>query len=193
MRAQEWQEIRQHLLRFTQLQLSDYPDLIEDLVQETLLSAHEKQHTFQNQSQFQTWVFAILKNKIRDFLRTKQRWKVVLYAESAEQELDYLFNNQFQQNGQWLPEIEIMDWKNNQPNDFLKEKQFLQTLQICLYGLPTNTARVFMMREILGFEAKEIQEKCELSVSHYHVLMHRAREGLRQCLQIKWFNHASNE
>ncbi|NMT03305.1 RNA polymerase subunit sigma, partial [Klebsiella pneumoniae] len=27
-----------------------------------------------------------------------------------------------------------------------------------------------------------------ISTSNYHTIMYRARESLRQCLQIKWFN-----
>ncbi|QMT30531.1 sigma-70 family RNA polymerase sigma factor [Alysiella filiformis] len=186
--APDWAALRQHLLRFAKIQLPDSPDSIEDLVQETLLAAHAKQDSFQAQAQFETWVFGIFKNKIKDFLRGKQRWQAVFVAEQAERDLDDLFAAQFRANGQWQPETEVADWQHNQPDDFLTEKQFLQILQMCLYALPENTARVFMMREILGFDAQEIQHKCGLSSSHYHVLMYRAREHLRQCLQIKWFN-----
>lgn len=191
MTATDWQALRRHLLRFAQIQLPDYPDLIEDLVQETLLAAHAQQDDFQGQAQFQTWVFAILKNKIKDFLRTQQRWQKVWVDTTEENQLDEIFSEQFADNGRWRGECDLADWSHHEPNNLLKEKQFLQTLQLCLYGLPENTARVFMMREILDLDAREIQEKCELSASHYHVLMHRAREALRQCLQIKWFNHLS--
>ncbi|MDO4433781.1 MAG: sigma-70 family RNA polymerase sigma factor [Alysiella sp.] len=188
MTAPNWQQIRQHLLRFAHIQLIHQTDLIEDLVQDTLTIAYEKQATFQGQAQFQTWVFGIFKNKVKDVLRQQTRWQTQAIADEREQQLDDVFVQQFQQNGCWQDDCELTDWAAYQPDNTLKEKQFLQTLQLCLYALPENTARVFMMREILGFDAREIQQKCALSPNHYHVLMHRAREGLRQCLQIKWFN-----
>lgn len=187
-----WPHIRQNLLRFAHIQLPNQPDLIEDLVQETLIVAYEKYATFRTQSQLTTWIFGILKNKVKEILRQQQRWQAVFVAEQSENQLDELFSQQFDKNGQWLNDTELTDWLTPQPDAFLQEKQFLQTLQLCLYTLPENTARVFMMREILDFDAREIQQKCGLQANHYHVLMHRARETLRQCLQIKWFNYAGD-
>ena len=73
--------------------------------------------------------------------------------------------------------------------DRFEGRQFQSVFQACLYGLPENTARVFMLREVMGWEAGEIQSHCAISAANYYTIMHRAREGLRQCLQIKWFNH----
>ena len=71
----------------------------------------------------------------------------------------------------------------------MENRQFQDVFQACLYGLPENTARVFMLREIMGWDAPDIQSHCGISAANYYTVMHRAREALRQCLQIKWFNH----
>ena len=181
----ELMESRQLLLHFTRLQLPDYPDLAEDLVQETLLSAYSAGDSFQGRALVNSWLFAILKNKIIDALRQIGRQRKVFTALDDEL-LDETFESHFFPNGHWTPEGQPQHWNN--PEKSLNNNEFQKILQSCLYNLPKNTARVFTLKEILGFSSNEIQQMCGISTANYHTIMHRARESLRQCLQIKWFN-----
>ena len=181
----ELMESRKLLLHFTRLQLPDYPDLAEDLVQETLLSAYSAGDSFQGRALINSWLFAILKNKIIDALRQIGRQRKVFTALDDEL-LDEAFESHFSQNGHWTPEGQPQHW--NTPEKSLNNNEFQKILQSCLYNLPENTARVFTLKEILGFSSNEIQQMCGISTANYHTIMHRARESLRQCLQIKWFN-----
>ena len=181
----ELMESRKLLLHFTRLQLPDYPDLAEDLVQETLLSAYSTGDSFQGRSLVNSWLFAILKNKIIDALRQIGRQRKVFTALDDEL-LDETFESHFFPNGHWTPEGQPQHW--NTPEKSLNNNEFQKILQSCLYNLPKNTARVFTLKEILGFSSNEIQQMCGISTANYHTIMHRARESLRQCLQIKWFN-----
>lgn len=181
----ELMESRKLLLHFTRLQLPDYPDLAEDLVQETLLSAYSAGDSFQGRALINSWLFAILKNKIIDALRQIGRQRKVFTALDDEL-LDETFESHFFPNGHWTPEGQPQHW--NTPEKSLNNNEFQKTLQSCLYNLPENTARVFTLKEILGFSSNEIQQMCGISTANYHTIMHRARESLRQCLQIKWFN-----
>lgn len=181
----ELMESRKLLLHFTRLQLPDYPDLAEDLVQETLLSAYSAGDSFQGRALVNSWLFAILKNKIIDTLRQIGRQRKVFTALDDEL-LDETFESHFFPNGHWTPEGQPQHW--NTPEKSLNNNEFQKILQSCLYNLPENTARVFTLKEILGFSSNEIQQMCGISTTNYHTIMHRARESLRQCLQIKWFN-----
>lgn len=181
----ELMESRKLLLHFTRLQLPDYPDLAEDLVQETLLSAYSAGDSFQGKALVNSWLFAILKNKIIDALRQIGRQRKVFTALDDEL-LDETFESHFFPNGHWTPEGQPQHWNN--PEKSLNNNEFQKILQSCLYNLPENTARVFTLKEILGFSSNEIQQMCGISTANYHTIMHRARESLRQCLQIKWFN-----
>ncbi|PKO49245.1 MAG: RNA polymerase subunit sigma [Betaproteobacteria bacterium HGW-Betaproteobacteria-4] len=58
----------------------------------------------------------------------------------------------------------------------------------CLKHLPANTARVFMMREFLEFETAEVCQELSLTTSNCNVILHRARNGLRRCLESNWFS-----
>ena len=180
----ELMESRKLLLHFTRLQLPDYPDLAEDLVQETLLSAYSAGDSFQGRALVNSWLFAILKNKIIDALRQIGRQRKVFTALDDEL-LDETFESHFFPNGHWTPEGQPQHWNN--PEKSLNNNEFQKILQSCLYNLPENTARVFTLKEILGFSSNEIQQMCGISTANYHTIMHRARESLRQCLQIKWF------
>lgn len=181
----ELMESRKLLLHFTRLQLPDYPDLAEDLVQETLLSAYSASDSFQGRALVNSWLFAILKNKIIDALRQIGKQRKVFTALDDEL-LDETFESHFFPNGHWTPEGQPQHW--NTPEKSLNNNEFQKILQSCLYNLPENTARVFTLKEILGFSSNEIQQMCGISTANYHTIMHRARESLRQCLQIKWFN-----
>ena len=181
----ELMESRKLLLHFTRLQLPDYPDLAEDLVQDTLLSAYSAGDSFQGRALVNSWLFAILKNKIIDALRQIGRQRKVFTALDDEL-LDETFESHFFPNGHWTPEGQPQHWNN--PEKSLNNNEFQKILQSCLYNLPENTARVFTLKEILGFSSNEIQQMCGISTANYHTIMHRARESLRQCLQIKWFN-----
>lgn len=57
----------------------------------------------------------------------------------------------------------------------------------CLNRLPASTARVFMMREMLGLETEDICKELSMSTNNCWVILHRARMGLRLCLDQKWF------
>lgn len=182
----EWQTLRTQLLRFSQIQLPDCRDLAEDLVQEALLAAYERQAQFQGRSQFQTWAFAILKNKIADALRSHIHHRSVFVETEADTALDEAFDAEFNQHGFWQRSSEVPSWQ--MPENHVRQQQFQNVLEACLEALPEATARVFMMREFLDFDTDEVCRQCGLTSNHYYVVMHRAREALRQCLQIKWFN-----
>lgn len=178
-------EIRRHLVRFARIQLPGQSDLAEDLVQETFFSAYRAEESFKGEAHVKSWLFAILKNKIIDSLRQSDRRRAV-FVSREEEMLDEAFDGLFDSRGHWQTHGRPDTWAS--PEQSLNEKHFYAVLEACLYGLPENTARVFMMKEILGFDSAEVRTRCSLSAANYHTIMHRAREGLRQCLQIKWFN-----
>ena len=65
-------EHRGYLLRFARLQLRN-DAWAEDAVSETVLAALAKPQSFGNRSQLKTWLVGILKHKVIDVLRHRQR------------------------------------------------------------------------------------------------------------------------
>lgn len=94
----ELAESRKLLLRFAHIQLPDRPDLAEDLVQETMLSAYRAAEGFKGDAQVSSWLFAILKNKITDCLRQIGRQRQV-FVTRDEEALDEAFEGHFAATG----------------------------------------------------------------------------------------------
>lgn len=181
---QDLSKLRHDLLRFARLQLRDDASA-EDVVQEAMLGALTGVAQFSGRSAMKTWVFGILRNKIVDVIRQRSR-SVNLSALCAEEDdMDHHFATLFQANAHWHPENRPSDWGN--PESAFRQQQFWAIFEACLDHLPANTARVFMMREFLEFDTTEICDTLQISTSNCHVILHRARNGLRQCLSKSWF------
>ena len=177
--------LRPDLLRFAQLQLRDAA-LAEDAVQDALRAAITSDHQFSGRSAMKTWVFGILRNKIVDLIRQDSRSTNLSALIDAEGEaLDDAYDALFKANAHWHPATRPSVWRD--PEDSLQDQQFWAVFEVCLNHLPENTARVFMMREFLEFETSEVCQELNLTTSNCHVILHRARNGLRRCLENGWF------
>lgn len=177
-------EVRSDMLRFAQLQLRDAA-LAEDAVQEALLGALSGERSFSGRSALKTWVFSILRNKIVDLIRVQSRTTNVSALAEEGASLDQAFEELFKTNAHWRPDTRPRGWGD--PAEVLREQGFWNVFEICLNHLPENTARVFMMREFLEFETAEVCQTLAISVGNCNVILHRARNGLRRCLESSWF------
>lgn len=175
--------VRQELLRFATLQLRDAA-AAEDAVQEALAAALAGSEQFSGRAALKTWVFAILKNKIADLVRSQQR-TVNVSALFEEEAMDEAFDVLYKENGHWAADSAPRTWQD--PEASLSQRQFWRVFEACMTGLPENTARIFMMREFLELETPEICQSQGLSTSNCHVILHRARMALRICLETRWF------
>ncbi|HYT98324.1 MAG TPA: sigma-70 family RNA polymerase sigma factor [Casimicrobiaceae bacterium] len=172
---------RRYLLRVAHLQLRD-PDLAEDVVQETLLAALSARAGFTGKSSVKTWLTGILKHKIVDAIRQKQRQPIIQASFDDETDLDD-FDPLFKDNGGWV--APPADWGD--PENALSRNQFFDIMEICLEKLPPNTARVFVMREVMELESDEICKELTITANNLWVILYRARMALRQCLERNWF------
>lgn len=177
-------EIRRDMVRFASIQLRD-ETLAEDVVQEALAAALASAREFAGRSALKTWVFAILKNKIVDQIRLKARTTNVSALSADEENMDQTFDALFKANAHWTPTARPSDWGD--PAEALRQQRFWAVFEACLKHLPENTARVFMMREFLEFETPEVCEQLSITTSNCNVILHRARNGLRRCLEKNWF------
>ena len=177
-------EIRHDMIKFATLQLRD-DALAEDVVQDALMGAMANAEGFSGRSALKTWVFAILRNKITDQIRVKGRTTNVSALSSDEASLDEAFESLFKSNAHWTPQSRPKNWGD--PEESLRQQRFWDVFDACLKHLPENTARVFMMREFLEFETAEVCLELAITTSNCNVILHRARNGLRRCLEGNWF------
>jgi RNA polymerase sigma-70 factor (TIGR02943 family) len=177
------EDLRRQMHKFATLQLSD-SHLAEDAVQEALMGALKNANSFTGRAALKTWVFAILKNKIADILRQRQRL-VDASSLMRENEEGEDFAELFDQRGFWQEDERPATWGN--PQESLRQRQFWTVFEICLEALPGKQARVFMMREFIELESHEICATVGISTSNLNVMLHRARLRLRECLENRWF------
>lgn len=176
-------EYRPDLVRFASIQLRD-PAMAEDVVQETLIAVLQGHTTFANRSSVKTWVFSILKRKVIDALRARQREVPISQLGTGDEETES-HDDLFDRRGFWANEHRPHRWAD--PDDLLEQQQFWRVLELCLDHLPERTSRVFMMREFLDLETDEICRELSITTSNCWVILHRARMSLRLCLEENWF------
>lgn len=177
------QDLRGQMVRFAVVQLKD-ESLAEEAVQEALMGALKNVHAFARRAALKTWVFAILRNKIIDILRRRQRLVEASRLQGDDdsgESIQALFDGR----GYWQAEERPAAW--SQPAEEIRNGQFWRVFEACLNGLPETQSRVFMMREFLELDSQEICLTEQLSVSNLHVILHRARLRLRECLENNWF------
>lgn len=172
-------QIRHQMLKFAQLQLHN-TELAEDVVQEAFLSAFSHLDSFKHEAAFKTWVFAILKNKIIDYLRTKQRW--VLESELANED-ETSANTFFDEHEHW--NAAYMPTRLPDGETQIYTKEFWLIFETCLHCLPAKQAKIFMMREFLELNSEEICQQTQLSTANLYILLYRARLQLQHCLSQK--------
>ncbi|MBI2570603.1 MAG: RNA polymerase factor sigma-70 [Candidatus Schekmanbacteria bacterium] len=174
---------RRQMIKFATLQLGN-AQWAEDAVQEALVGAYKNAGAFRGRAALKTWVFAILKNKIADALRHRQR---VVEASAPLREDDSAdeLAGPFDERGFWRTAERPVAWEN--PERAVHDHQFWRVFEACLDALPPQQARVFMMRELIELSADEICQAADITAGNLHVILHRARLRLRRCLERNWF------
>lgn len=176
----QFESHRSYLLRVARLQLRN-EELAEDVVQDTLVAALQGASGFSGKSSVKTWLTGILKHKIVDAIRRKASTPEVS-ASADEYQIDDL-DALFDETGHW--DNAPANWGN--PEDALEQREFFDIMDFCLEKLPPNTARVFMMREVMELGTEEICKELAITSTNLWVIMYRARVLLRECLEKNWF------
>ncbi|HAX47296.1 MAG TPA: sigma-70 family RNA polymerase sigma factor [Nitrospinaceae bacterium] len=167
------------LYRYTLVRVND-PDAAQEIVQVTLLAALEANKSFEGRSSEKSWLFGILKHKILDHYRRLKKYKTFdLLPEDDTDPFDY------QPDGHWksLP----IDWKLD-PEKAAENTQLVRALAGCMDKLPEKFRRIFVLKEIEGLSSDKICNEFNVKPTNLWVILHRARNQLKKCLEIHWVN-----
>lgn len=173
--------LRSYLLRFARLQLRN-DAWAEDAVSETILAALAKPQAFEARSQLKTWLVGILKHKIIDSMRQRQR-EVTLDNGLYDDTTDPLEHIAFKTDGHFAEKP--ADWGN--PEQDLNNRQFMAVMEACTQKLPPVQGRLFLMREWMEMSSEEICKELNLTPTNLYVQLYRARLRMRACLELNWF------
>ena len=180
---------RGYLVRYARAQLRD-AEQAEEVVQEALLAALEGLEGFSGKSALRTWLTAILRFKIIDLQRalTAERAQRLVPQDEIES-AESFFDDLYVADGHRVTPAET--WQ--QPDKALEQKAFFAALERCMDNLPPTTGRVFFKRDVLGHDTDTICKEEGITASNCWVMLHRARLGLRECLNQTWFSGSEDD
>ena len=163
-------EVNPYLLRILGSQ-KIFGETAQDLVQAAWEKFFENLDKFEGRSQIKVFVAGILFNKIREYRRAIKRTE---YFENA----DEVFNSAFTPDGWWNQEPD-------DPSRLMQMRDTSQAIEDCMQGLTAAQAEAFVLREIEGEQTEQICKILGINVSHLGVLLFRAKDKLRKCLEGK--------
>lgn len=143
----------------------------EDLAQSVFTALLENLERFEGRSHIRTYVFGIFHNKVSAHWREKQK--------AQEQDpIDEVMESKFDPQGRWRqPPLDI--------ETLLYAQEVRSILQACLEALPQSQRIAYYLREIDEIKSPEICKKMGISRTNLGVLLFRARNRLRECLEKK--------
>ncbi len=131
----------------------------EDLVQMTLLSLHEKRHTYDHTAPFLPWIAAVARHKLIDFVRKTGRHVHV--------ELD--------------EDLGIDDGGEFQRQPALAKRD----VEVLLAQLPKDQAKVIRLHKLDGLSVDEVSGATGKSTSSVKVMVHRGLKKLQALVGVK--------
>ena len=152
------------LYRFAVARLSDDPEGAREVVQITLTRAVRKMHTFRAESALFTWLCAICRNEISDWLSRQGRYRdhIVLVEDRPEVQAAV---DSFQ--------APIED----SPERHYQRVEALRLIQVALDRLPAKYGNVLEWKYVEGHSVKEISARLELGTEATQSLLARAKRA----------------
>ena len=163
------------LYRYAMSRLRD-PDSTEEVVQETFVSALQALDQYSGQGSEGAWLLGILKRKIIDCVRRRNRPDSAPGGDVADDPSQTFFDAK----GNWRTDLRVL---KERPGACLEREEFWEAFRKCLERLSQHQADVFTLREIEELAGEEICKNLQISASNLWVLLYRARLQLSRCMK----------
>lgn len=148
-----------------------YKEKAEEVIHQTWERFFTNIDKFEGRSQVRTFICGILFNKIREYRRD-------LGKNFYEDDSENIFNNAFTIDGWWKTDPVS-------PQKVLELKQSSFAIQDCIEGLSEQQKAAFILREVEEENSEDICNYLNINVSHLRVLLFRAKDKLKKCLEGK--------
>lgn len=166
------------LFRFALTRVRDRA-VAEDLVQDTLLAAIQRVATLTSIANERGWLIGILRHKLLDHFRRAARDKRLSDDSIDLTDPDAAFDDE----GRWA--APPREWES--PEGSLERDEFWAAFGLCIDALPENLRTTFALRELEGVGSDGLVQTLGTSKSNVWVMLSRARQRLRDCLENHWF------
>lgn len=176
-KAKDWSSLEKLVKSYTEMLLKGaiglgfYDQQADDLVQATWVTFFDSVDNFDGRSQVKTFLYGILINKSRELRRDNVK-------HDSHDPIEDVMEERFNANGDWIKPPMAAD-------RFIESMQTLQIIQDCIDRLPTTQRAAFCFREVEDLEMQEICKILEVSNTNLGVLLFRAKNRLRECVERK--------
>ena len=127
--------------------------VIEDLVQDTLMSLHDKRQTYNPRYPFGPWITAIAKHRWIDHMRLALKYAEIGFDEDIT--------------------VENQEQANSAKHD----------IELLLSRIPSNQANLIKMAKLLGMSIEEIAAKTGHSQASVKVMIHRGIKKMKNIVK----------
>ncbi len=134
-------------------------DAANDMAQESFISAYAALKDFKQGSKFSSWLYRIVVNKCRDYLRSGR--ETVPVEEIAE----------------------LRAGSSMTPEQAVSSRQTGDAIQKALSALPAEYRELIVLKHIEELDYREIADILDVSVGALKVRAHRGREMLKKLLE----------
>ena len=167
-----------YLFRYAMARLRD-STAAEEVVQETFLAGIRFQDQYSGVNAERAWLLGILKRKIIDYVRMRNRYDRDGSWEDSNDPSAQLFD----QNGSWKSDAFAV----NAP-DQVESMEIWEVVNGCLKHLPKGQSDVFVLSVMEEMDSDKICSELGISASNLWVRLHRARLALAKCVGSRWFS-----
>ena len=165
-------------------------DEAEDLVQETLLRAWRGRAGFEGRSMVRTWLYRIATNACLDLLANKSHRLLSLESPQAAEPnaVDWL---------QPYPDrlLDQMSSSDSEPDSMVIARETIELAYLAaIQYLPPKQRATLILRDALGWSAKETAKLLDETVASVNSALNRARSSMRKRLprqRLEWERAAS--
>lgn len=144
----------------------------EELVQDSFVAFLDALGRFEGRSSVRTFLFGILYNKASAARRRRVK-------EAPEEEVDARFDARFNAYGIWSPALKT-------PDEQALDRELREHLADCAEGLTEDQRLAFHLKEVEGADNADLCNVLGVSATNLRVILFRARNKLRDCLELRW-------
>jgi RNA polymerase sigma-70 factor (ECF subfamily) len=146
-----------------------------DIVQQSLLDAHQKQHQFRGRSEAERmgWLKQILANNLADAVRGLTRAKRDV---ARERSLDEQVGDSFSRVDGWLADVQAS------PSQQAVRSEELLAMADALAGLPDAQREAIVLHHLQGLPLAEVGRQLDKTPAAVAGLLHRGLKRLRELM-----------
>lgn len=146
----------------------------EEILQEAWIRIYGGLPKFEGRSSLKTWLYTIVANQAKGFLRNKKSRSP--NSENAPLPQENVEGGAFDEQGGW--KSPPTPWHEETPEALLSNQQLQDCLETALEQLPGNQKSACLLFDLEGVDMQGICNILEISESNFRVLLHRGRKRL---------------